>query len=554
MPEATMRKNLPITNHEVEIMDDQAIVSKTDLDGNIDYVNSYFIEVSGFTAEELLGAPQNIIRHPDMPAEAFADMWRTIKSGAPWNGLVKNRCKNGDFYWINASVTPINENGKAVGYMSVRVKAERAQIEATERAYRAINEHAAHGIIIKNGRIVKPGLSHWISRLRHMSLGLRIWLCTSAVNTLLLAVCLASLFAVGGADLASTTGNYVLFGATLVGLVINVYLWHMLRTAMLRPLDKALTGARAIAAGDLSGTFETTSTDEVGQLLRALQQMNSNLIATIRDVRSHVDTMDVATREIAVGNMDLAGRTEAQAASLEQTASSIEQFSSTVKQNAQNSVQANALALAASEVAVQGGKIVSDVIATMTDINTSSKKIVDIIGLIEGIAFQTNILALNAAVEAARAGEQGRGFAVVASEVRSLAQRSALAAKDIKGLIDMSVGKVGAGMTQVNRAGATMEQVVGSVKQVAVIMEEISLASREQSIGVEQVNQAIGHMDQVTQQNAALVEQAAAAASSLAEEAGNLTRAVSLFKFGKARAQAQERRARAPSQMKRLAA
>jgi aerotaxis receptor len=550
MMEAAMRKNLPITNHEIDIMEDQAIVSKTDLDGNIDYVNPYFIQVSGFSIEELMGAPQNIIRHPDMPAEAFADMWHSIKAGAPWSGLVKNRCKNGDFYWVNASVTPINENGKAVGYMSVRVKAERAQIEAAEQAYRAINEHAAHGAIIRNGRIIKPGLSNWISTLRHTSLALRIWLCTSIVNLLLLGVCLGSLFT-GSAD---AIGRNAIFGATLAGLTINVFLWHTLRTAMLQPLAKALSGARAIAAGDLSCTFETTGTDEIGQLLRALQQMNSNLIATIRDVRSYVDTMDVATREIAVGNMDLAGRTEAQAASLEQTASSIEEFSSTVKQNAQNSVQANTLALAASDVAIQGGKIVADVIATMTDINTSSKKIVDIIGLIEGIAFQTNILALNAAVEAARAGEQGRGFAVVAGEVRSLAQRSALAAKDIKGLIDMSVSKVDAGMTQVNRAGATMEQVVGSVKQVAVIMEEIALASREQSIGVEQVNQAIGHMDQVTQQNAALVEQAAAAATSLAEEAGSLTRAVSLFKFGQARAHANARRARPANQMKRLAA
>ena len=552
MMKAAMRKNLPVTNHEVDLMEDQAIVSKTDLEGNIDYVNPYFIQVSGFSAEELMGAPQNIIRHPDMPAEAFADLWRSIKAGAPWTGLVKNRCKNGDFYWVNASVTPINENGKAVGYMSVRIKAERTQIDAAERAYRAISVHAAHGAVIKDGRIVKPGLSHWLSTLRHTSLALRIWLCTSSVNLLLLGVCLGSLFAGGGGSGAA--GSYAISGATLVGLLINVYLWYTLRTAVLQPLGKALAGARAIAAGDLSGAFETDRTDEVGQLLRALQQMNRNLIATIRDVRSYVDTMDVATHEIAVGNMDLAGRTEAQAASLEQTASSIEEFSSTVKQNAQNSVQANALALAASEVAVQGGKIVADVIATMTDINTSSKKIVDIIGLIEGIAFQTNILALNAAVEAARAGEQGRGFAVVASEVRSLAQRSALAAKDIKGLIDMSVSKVSAGVTQVNRAGATMEQVVGSVKQVAVIMEEIALASREQSIGVEQVNQAIGHMDQVTQQNAALVEQAAAAATSLAEDAGSLTRAVSLFKFGKARAHASASRTRPASQMKRLAA
>jgi aerotaxis receptor len=277
--------------------------------------------------------------------------------------------------------------------------------------------------------------------------------------------------------------------------------------------------------------------------------MNSNLIATIRDVRVNVETMAVATRQIAAGNADLSGRTEAQAASLEETASSVEQFSSTVKQNADNSEQANKLAQSASQVAVQGGEIVADVIATMDEINSSSRKIVDIIGLIEGIAFQTNILALNAAVEAARAGEQGRGFAVVAGEVRNLAQRSATAAKDIKNLINVSVGKVSAGMVQVDRAGATMKEVVASVQQVTAIMKEISVASHEQSIGVDQVNSAIAHMDQVTQQNAALVEEAAAATASLAMEAGGLTQAVSLFKFGPARAAR-----RAPLNVKRLAA
>jgi aerotaxis receptor len=481
--------------------------------------------------EELIGAPQNIIRHPDMPEQAFADLWSSVKSGIPWTGMVKNRCKNGDFYWVQTSVTPVNENGKTVGYMSVRVKPERTEVDTAEQAYRELREHPSDGAIMRHGRIVKPGLSTSLSALGNISLAMRIWLSTSVVNLLLLDICGGSLLA-GGVGVGATPFNYALVGATLIGLVINVHLWHTLRMAVLRPLAQALGDARAIAAGDLSGKFETGRTDAVGQLLRALQQMNVNLIATIRDVRLHVDIMEVATREIASGNMDLAGRTETQAASLEQTASSVEQFSATVKQNAQNSMQANQLVLTASEVAIQGGKIVADVIVTMSDINTSSKKIVDIIGLIEGIAFQTNILALNAAVEAARAGEQGRGFAVVASEVRNLAQRSALAAKDIKGLIDMSVDKVGTGMTQVNRAGATMEQVVGSVKQVTVIMEEISLASNEQSFGVEQVNQAIGHMDQVTQQNAALVEQAAAAATSLAEEAARLTEAVSLFKFG----------------------
>jgi aerotaxis receptor len=284
--------------------------------------------------------------------------------------------------------------------------------------------------------------------------------------------------------------------------------------------------------------------------------MNSNLIATIRDVRVNVETMAVATRQIAAGNADLSGRTEAQAASLEETASSVEQFSATVKQNADNSAQANQLAVSASTVAVQGGEIVADVIATMDEINTSSRKIVDIIGLIEGIAFQTNILALNAAVEAARAGEQGRGFAVVAGEVRNLAQRSATAAKDIKNLIDVSVGKVSAGMVQVDRAGATMKEVVSSVQQVTAIMREISIASHEQSIGVDQVNSAIAHMDQVTQQNAALVEEGAAATASLALEAGGLTQAVSLFKFGRApsRVRAGNKPVRPLTATKRLAA
>ena len=522
-----MRNNQPVSNREVDVLDDQAIVSKTDMNGNIVYVNPYFTQISGFTEEELIGAPQNIVRHPDMPAEAFADLWESIKGGTPWTGIVKNRCKNGDHYWVRANITPIREHGKTIGYMSVRVKAERHQVAEAEEAYKAIRAGDGHGIRIKNGQLIRPGLVRLLARLSHVSLGMRIWLATSVVNVLQLGVCVAALMGNEG-------HSYAIFGATFLGLLINIFLWYTLRVSMLAPLKQALEGARSIAAGDLTASFDTHATDEVGQLLRALQQMNSNLIATIRDVRINVETMAVATRQIAAGNADLSGRTEAQAASLEETASSVEQFSATVKQNADNSAQANDLAVSASHVAVQGGEIVADVIATMDEINASSRKIVDIIGLIEGIAFQTNILALNAAVEAARAGEQGRGFAVVAGEVRNLAQRSATAAKDIKNLIDVSVGKVSAGMVQVDRAGATMKQVVSSVQQVTAIMREISVASHEQSIGVDQVNSAIAHMDQVTQQNAALVEEAAAATASLAVEAGGLTQAVSLFKFGRA--------------------
>jgi aerotaxis receptor len=511
--ERAMRQNLPVTNQEVELDEDQAIVSKTDLDGNIVYVNPYFEHISGFCAAELIGQPQNIMRHPDMPAQAFADLWQTIRAGIPWTGLVKNRCKNGDFYWVKANITPIKENGRTIGYMSVRTKADRAQIATAAEAYRKIAS-GARNIRIKNGQVVYLGLSNLLARLGHVSLAMRIWLATSVVNVLQIAVCLAALFADGTSDLT----RWGIFGATAFGFLINVFLWYTLRSGMLQPLGRALEGARLIAAGDLTGSFDTDSTDEVGQLLRALQQMNNNLIATIRDVRFNIDAMAVATKQIAAGNADLASRTESQAASLEKTASSIEEFSSTVKANAE-----------------QGGEIVSEVIATMDEINASSRRVVDIIGLIEGIAFQTNILALNAAVEAARAGEQGRGFAVVAGEVRNLAQRSSAAAKDIKQLIEISVGKVSTGMERAQRAGATMDQVVNSVKQVTTIMHEISTASREQSIGVDQVNQAVNHMDQVTQQNAALVEEAAAAAISLADEAGHLRDAFSLFKFERTR-------------------
>jgi aerotaxis receptor len=357
-----------------------------------------------------------------------------------------------------------------------------------------------------------------------LSLRARIWATTSAVNLLLLGVGIASLGSAGAAAWATT-------GATVAGLLLNVYLWHTLRRNVVQPLNRALQGARAIAAGDLTARFDTASHDEMGQLLRALQQMNSNLIATIGDVRANVDTIGQATREIASGNADLSARTEAQAASLEETASSVEQFSAAVKQNADSAADASALAAAAAEVAVQGGTLVAEVVGTMDEINNASRKIVDIIGLIEAIAFQTNILALNAAVEAARAGEQGRGFAVVAAEVRNLAQRSAVAAKDIKQLIDASLSKVGAGLTQARRTGSTMEQVVTSAQEVTRIMQDIATASREQSLGVEQVNAAVAHMDQVTQQNAALVEEAAAGAASLAREAVQLTQAVSVFKF-----------------------
>src|SRR5476649_139490 len=306
--------------------------------------------------------------------------------------------------------------------------------------------------------------------------------------------------------------------------------WRLTRGIVV-PLGRAVEIAAAVAGKDLRSDIEIDTGDETGRLLQALKTMNDGLVEIVAEVRSGTESIASASSQIAAGNLDLSSRTEQQASSLEETASSMEELTSTVKQNADNARQANQLAMSASEVAQRGGAVVAQVVGTMDEINASSRKIVDIIGVIDGIAFQTNILALNAAVEAARAGEQGRGFAVVATEVRNLAHRSAAAAKEIKELIGTSVSKVDAGSLLVNQAGATMEDVVVSVRRVTDIMGEITAAGREQSSGIEQVNIAIAHMDGVTQQNAALVEQAAAASQSMQDQAGALARLVSLFQL-----------------------
>ncbi len=324
----------------------------------------------------------------------------------------------------------------------------------------------------------------------------------------------------------------VLIGVMICGIVIGGIFGMVLLKSIVEPLDEAIEIAHKVASGDLTSKIVVPDTKaSTGKLLSALKEMNDNLIDLVGKVRMSTDQIATASSQIATGNMDLSHRTEEQASNLEETASSMEELTSTVKQNADNANQANQLAVGASEVAVKGGVVVSQVVDTMKSISESSHKIVDIISVIDGIAFQTNILALNAAVEAARAGEQGRGFAVVATEVRTLAQRSAAAAKEIKELINDSTNKVDEGTRLVDEAGTTMEEIVTAVRRVTDIMSEISAASSEQSTGIEQVNQAVTQMDEVTQQNAALVEEAAAAAESMQDQAKALTQAVDTFRL-----------------------
>jgi len=895
-----MRTNLPVTDVEIQLDDRILIVSKTDLKGRITYINKDFVDISGFSEGELIGQPHNIVRHPEMPVEAFEDMWRDLQAGRPWTGMVKNRCKNGDYYWVLATATPIREDGQAVGYMSVRRKPARQQIEAADSAYRLFREKKSGALQIRHGAVVKGGdgllaglslksklLAGFGALLSMLALiaGLGIWgmgqtndvvgnLYRQRMQPLEALTSIGQLMAdnrsqillslqhdpsgpyaamhdhsidlhlkqleaniaevsaqwaaykqAGGsaddleleAAYAAARQRYVTEGLrpamaalaenrfdeanrillstinptytaaakqaselfkrqvahvrldmdesaqrfadtrlsviliVVLGLSGGLLIAVALTRSITRPIDEIIETFQSLANGDYTRNLTVLRNDEMGKVLQGLQSMqiqqgfnvaesqriandnlriqialdcvaanlriadddgrviyaNKGLLSTLRtiedglretipgfsadrfvgsnigdfydnpaaalqglrelqsprstemqiggrtynvqtnpiindrgqrlgtvgewvdrtaelnaqrlvaelihrasagdlearldtgvlegfyrelglginnlletsssaigeiggllermargdltrvittdyqgtfgrlrddanatvgklrelvgEIQMSADTINTAAREIASGNLDLSSRTEEQASSLEETASSMEQLTATVRHNADNARQAHELADSAQSVAEQGGEVVSKVVDTMSSINQASHKIADIIGVIDGIAFQTNILALNAAVEAARAGEQGRGFAVVATEVRNLAQRSAAAAKEIKGLISDSVDRVEAGNRLVDQAGRTMKEVVTSIKRVARIVTDISEASREQSAGIEQVSLAVSQMDEVTQQNAALVEQAAAAAESLEGQARQLSVAVAIF-------------------------
>ncbi|NVD73712.1 PAS domain-containing protein [Duganella sp. BJB1802] len=518
-----MRQNLPVTSVEYPLDEGKPLVSKTDLRGRIVYANPYFVEASGYSEEELLGAPHNIVRHPDMPPAAFADLWGTLQAGQAWNGLVKNRRRNGDFYWVEASVMPVREHGKVVGYISVRTKPARAQVEAAAGAYRRMADGNRERLALRQGQVRRLGWNGVGAAWRCLSTEVRTLAALGAICALLLGGGGAGALLLGGRAGAWFAAGGVA-GAALIGV-----LWHGLQTTFVAPLRDAIGAVRTIASGELGGTLDTSRDDDVGQLLRATQQMNRNLAAIVGDVHANVDGIRAATSDIAAGNADLALRTEAQAASLEESAASVERLVVTVRQTAGNAQVASELMAQAAVVARKGGAAVGRMGVTMGDISQAGRRIEEMIALIEGIAFQTNILALNAAVEAARAGEQGRGFAVVASEVRHLAQRSTAAAKEIKAQLGDTVDKVAHGNLLVREASQMADEIVGAVGHVSGLMREIAVASGEQSAGIAQVSGALDELDERTQQNAALVEQAATAAASLHDQAGRLTQAIGLF-------------------------
>ena len=515
-----MRNNQPVTQRDYQFPDSVTLMSTTDTQSHIAYANEAFVEVSGYERDEILGQAHNMVRHPDMPVEAFADMWASLKAGESWTALVKNRRKNGDHYWVRANATTINRNGQVTGYISVRTKPEASEVAAAEALYQRFRQGAANGLAFHKGLIVRTGVLGWTSMFQVMPVRWRVRL--GFALTALLSLGAAAVAGVTGAPLALLGAGMVL--AAMAGTIV-------VEAQVSAPLKTLLEQAQTVASGQAGRNIQLNRVDEIGMLLRAITQSGLNLRALVDDVGARAHVVDSGSAEIAKGNYDLSARTESQANALEESAASMEQFSSTVKQNADNARQGNVLAQNASAVAVKGGEVVAQVVNTMKGINEASKKISDIISVIDGIAFQTNILALNAAVEAARAGEQGRGFAVVASEVRSLAGRSADAAKEIKTLINDSVQRVEQGTALVDQAGTTMTEVVSSIRRVTDIMGEISAASTEQSQGVAQVGEAVTNMDQATQQNAALVEEMAAAAASLRSQAQELVGTVAVFQL-----------------------
>ncbi|MBZ9538274.1 PAS domain S-box protein [Modicisalibacter tunisiensis] len=669
-----MRDNQPVTQRERLLDDDHYLITRTDLKGRITYANQAFIEVSGYERDELIGAPHSIVRHPDMPEAAFANLWETIEAGESWHGLVKNRRKNGDHYWVDASATPIIENGELLGYASVRVKADPAACEQAERVYADIRAGRPSGFRLDRGRLVRSGLRGRLRRLRLRSLqgrmasmivlallllgtasgmGLYALQATSdrlhAVNsnglkdvarlqridqlvnqgrelvadpvsnpmsgdmevvTAKVETLTGSLQDLWGEFMArdvnhsetaaafgkaleayrtegletitSSLNNgdfyqaYTAFNDTLVpmgqrlgkmlntlveakqrqaetmvaaaeaekhrmfllqvalvlvGLVLLIVMGVLSMRAIRRPIRESKQFTLQISSGNLGATLPSRRNDEIGELMAMLDAMRKSLGSIVRDVDRSVAVVRPASRDIAAGNEDLSSRTEQQASSLEETASSMEEMTATVKQNAANAREASGLAGDAAGTVRESGEVMGQVVDTMGRITDSSRKVSEIIGVIDSIAFQTNILALNASVEAARAGEQGRGFAVVAGEVRNLASRSAEAAKEIRALIDGSAQEIDGGAELVKRAERSIEGVVSSVLKVNDIMGEIASASDEQTRGIEQINQAVAQMDEVTQQNAERVQTSARAARELDEQVMHLAEAIGVLRL-----------------------
>lgn len=503
-----MRDNQPVSGQNFSFDEQELLISFTDLKGQILNVNDAFVRVSGFSKEELLGQPHNIIRHPDMPEEVFRDLWDTLKAGRVWQAAVKNLRKNGDHYWVRAHVSPLRENGETVGYLSVRTALPVAEQEAAERLYVGMRQQELHHqpltVKLQHGAVLAQDM--WSKWRRRTHIGYR-----GKLFALTLLACVLA----GALLLLPMPKLLALAGILVVAFAVASVQWRMVR----RPLRDLYRFSNQLAASNFLHAPEDSmmlrQPGVLADILQNLMHIQINVRAVVQDFEISTLKLKGAVGEIAAGNLDLSARTESQASSLQEAAASMEEINSTVKHSTDAVRESSKLAEQAQQIAQAGDLAVHGVAETMSSITEASQKISDIIQLIEGVAFQTNILALNAAVEAARAGESGRGFAVVASEVRALAQRTSTAAHDIRELIELSGERVTAGNQRVQEARKRMQDVLEAVKKVNDLLEEVRTASQEQQIGVSQVTEAVNQIDTITQQNAAMVEALASGAAAM---------------------------------------
>ena len=520
-----MRENLPVFDQEFDYPADDLLMSTTDSKGHITHCNAAFERVSGYSMQELMGQPHNMVRHPDMPSEAFRDMWATIGHGRSWKGMVKNRRKDGSFYWVEAHVTPIVQNGKPIGYMSVRAKPTRDQVKAAEVLYAKL--HAQRGVanpeyVLHAGHVRAKGLSNLLGKLQRLNF-------TQRMAWMLLPVFVVAL----GFPLLGWNQGWQLAVQAALLLVLLGFALLRLHVRVTGPFNQVNVLAKELAGCQLNGRLPSllAGRHPMALLMERLHQVHINLRAVVGDARQEIHGFMNLSRNISEGAGSLAQRTDVQASKLQETASAMQALAQMVIESQKTTSAVMQESDHSAQLATQGGDAMNNVGSLVQNIRQSSQQMGQIIATIESIAFQTNILALNAAVEAARAGEQGRGFAVVAGEVRALAQSSAHAAGEIRQLISGSNEQISQGVEGMQAARHTIGDVVTKVAHVSQLMHEMGEAARNQASGIGQVNAALSDLDQVTQENARQAEESAGAAQDMSSNAAILGRTLAVFRM-----------------------